>query len=369
MIPPARNCPPPIRWNPRERAVTLGVRGLLRDRSISSIELPFKSIAGETYRWSRGTDPSVYLQDGVTLSGSSLSGTSDATLRISNFSEEDEDTYFLFVGTPPEPVGSVVVYVDRDVPTILEEPANQEVCAGTSAVFRVLASNATSFVWRLNGNVLSNGPLSGGGGTASGATTNTLTISNVSAAAAGTLTCEIRATAEPNFTRMTTLAVSANAVPPVVQTQPSLITGPRAGTKYLHVAATGSNPDAVLAYQWHRNGIPLDDDGRIFGSKWHTLEIDNASSADQGVYDCLISQACAATMSEGLTLATCPGDFNGDNQVDDADFVLFATAYNVLDCTDPTMPAGCPADLNGDDFVDDSDFVTFAAAYNELICP
>jgi hypothetical protein len=33
------------------------------------------------------------------------------------------------------------------------------------------------------------------------------------------------------------------------------------------------------------------------------------------------------------------------------------------------MPAGCPADLNGDDFVDDSDFVVFAAAYNELLCP
>jgi hypothetical protein len=74
-------------------------------------------------------------------------------------------------------------------------------------------------------------------------------------------------------------------------------------------------------------------------------------------------------MSGGLTLVTCPGDFNSDNQVDDADFVLFANAYNVLDCTDPTMPAGCPADLNGDDLVDDADFVIFAAAYNDLLCP
>jgi len=66
---------------------------------------------------------------------------------------------------------------------------------------------------------------------------------------------------------------------------------------------------------------------------------------------------------------TCPGDLNNDGFVDDADFVIFASAYNILDCADPSMPAGCPADLNGDDFVDDADFVIFAAAYNALLCP
>jgi hypothetical protein len=65
----------------------------------------------------------------------------------------------------------------------------------------------------------------------------------------------------------------------------------------------------------------------------------------------------------------CLADLNGDFQVDDADFVFFAAAYNILSCTDPAMPAGCPADLNGDGSVDDSDFVLFAAAYNALVCP
>ena len=65
----------------------------------------------------------------------------------------------------------------------------------------------------------------------------------------------------------------------------------------------------------------------------------------------------------------CTGDLNGDTFVDDSDFVLFANAYNILDCADPAMPAGCPADLNADLFVDDSDFVLFASAYNDLICP
>ncbi|MBL8885443.1 MAG: DNRLRE domain-containing protein [Phycisphaerales bacterium] len=65
----------------------------------------------------------------------------------------------------------------------------------------------------------------------------------------------------------------------------------------------------------------------------------------------------------------CPADLNGDTYVDDSDFVIFAGSYNILDCTDPTMPPGCPGDLNGDGFVDDADFVDFASAYNTLICP
>ena len=63
----------------------------------------------------------------------------------------------------------------------------------------------------------------------------------------------------------------------------------------------------------------------------------------------------------------CPSDLNADDQVDDTDFVQFASAYNDLIC--PDLPAFCDADLNDDAVVDDSDFVIFASAYNDLICP
>jgi hypothetical protein len=55
--------------------------------------------------------------------------------------------------------------------------------------------------------------------------------------------------------------------------------------------------------------------------------------------------------------------------VDDADFVLFARAYELLSCDAGTMPFNCPADQNGDGFVDDTDFAAFAQAYDALICP
>lgn len=71
----------------------------------------------------------------------------------------------------------------------------------------------------------------------------------------------------------------------------------------------------------------------------------------------------------GPAVAACAGDLNNDGFVDDSDFVIFVNAYNILDCAEPSMPAGCPADLNSDGFVDDSDFVIFVGAYNELVCP
>ena len=67
--------------------------------------------------------------------------------------------------------------------------------------------------------------------------------------------------------------------------------------------------------------------------------------------------------------ASCPGDFNNDAIVDDADFVIFAAAYNIVDCLDPSMPSRCPADLNGDSIVDELDFLVFVVAYNAVNCP
>ncbi|HEX8877736.1 MAG TPA: hypothetical protein VF777_13380 [Phycisphaerales bacterium] len=68
-----------------------------------------------------------------------------------------------------------------------------------------------------------------------------------------------------------------------------------------------------------------------------------------------------------VQVASCSADLNGDDVVDDNDFVIFAGAYNDLLC--PTSPSPCNADLNNDTLVDDSDFVIFAGQYNDLLCP
>jgi serine protease len=62
----------------------------------------------------------------------------------------------------------------------------------------------------------------------------------------------------------------------------------------------------------------------------------------------------------------CPGDFNADDSVDDADFAEFAPAYDVLETPGGAYTSG---DLNGDSLVDDADFVIFAVMYDALLCP
>lgn len=80
---------------------------------------------------------------------------------------------------------------------------------------------------------------------------------------------------------------------------------------------------------------------------------------------CGISSCASVT----ITVRNCPADFNCDQVVEDADFVLFADSYQIFLCSDPLMPAGCPADISGDGLVDDTDFVLFADAYNQFLCP
>jgi len=76
--------------------------------------------------------------------------------------------------------------------------------------------------------------------------------------------------------------------------------------------------------------------------------------------------ACASVV---VTVRVCPADFNCDQTVDDSDFVVFATSYDVFDCGEGAMPQNCAADVNGDGFVDDTDFVLFATAYDAFECP
>jgi hypothetical protein len=92
------------------------------------------------------------------------------------------------------------------------------------------------------------------------------------------------------------------------------------------------------------------------------------ATSDQNLPGAILRPSLTLTVL-GTIQALCAGDLNNDLVVDDADFVIFADAYNLFDCSDVAMPAGCPSDLNSDLFVDDADFVLFAAAYEALLCP
>ncbi|MBS0188452.1 MAG: hypothetical protein JSS51_10305 [Planctomycetes bacterium] len=102
----------------------------------------------------------------------------------------------------------------------------------------------------------------------------------------------------------------------------------------------------------------------------------DALSTGASIYDYSSADAASGSRWGPLAIrlaftprAFCPWDLNNDGVVDDGDFPTFLNAYNILDCTDGSMPLGCPADFNFDRVVDDADFVIFLGAYNTLLCP
>lgn len=158
-------------------------------------------------------------------------------------------------------------------------------------------------------------------------------------------------------------------------------------TATLSISAGGSGP-FVYQWQWKESGtgapwrdvgvgINVDSDGHpCFVASDPTLaslSIDpqygpfTAAGTIQSVR-CVVAGVCGFVVSDVIPFSFCVSDFSCDGNVDDADFVVFATGYNILDCADPSMAAGCPADLNGDGLVDDADFVLFVHAYNNLGC-
>lgn len=138
------------------------------------------------------------------------------------------------------------------------------------------------------------------------------------------------------------------------------------GLATFSVVANGSG---TLSYQWRKGSTALENSGHFSNVNTPTLTISPATGVDAGAYNCIVTNSCGNSTSNDATLSVCAADFNCDASVDDADFVSFANAYDILVCDDLLMPAGCPADMNGDGKVDDVDFVLFVSAYDALICP
>ncbi|MBS0190152.1 MAG: transglutaminase domain-containing protein [Phycisphaerales bacterium] len=80
-------------------------------------------------------------------------------------------------------------------------------------------------------------------------------------------------------------------------------------------------------------------------------------------------QVPPSTAMVNVQIKSCAGDLNGDGLVDDSDFVIFESGYELYACDNPEMDSGCPADLNGDQVVDDVDFGIFVGSYVDYFCP
>ncbi|MFO0859755.1 MAG: matrixin family metalloprotease [Phycisphaerales bacterium] len=187
------------------------------------------------------------------------------------------------------------------------------------------------------------------------------TISGVLLSPAGTYYVKVYENDAPSQTQMYTLTISTPTAP--------TLTASDTLPNYVSLSWT-SIPNSTL-YTVKRNTINSEAGAATVGTSATNSFLDTGAPDNHTQFYFVYATQFGVSRLVGSDggFAKCSGDLNNDGVVTDADFVLFLAAYNILDCADPTMPAGCPSDLNRSGTVDDVDFSIFVGAYNDLVCP
>jgi mono/diheme cytochrome c family protein len=178
---------------------------------------------------------------------------------------------------------------DGALPLLTGEPQDTSVAVGGTAVFTVTAEGATRYQW-----------VRGTTDTISGATSPTLTLSNVSLAFDSTsYKCYVRNATGYVTTRAALLHVFNPAIPPVITMQPASASVPQGGTATFTVAASGAT-----SYQWIRGSSDT-----LSGAVTATLTLPGvAMSLDGTTYKCLVRNASGAVVSTAATLEVIQQD-------------------------------------------------------------
>lgn len=149
------------------------------------------------------------------------------------------------------------------------------ICEGGSLSMKVDAiGNELKYQWRHKGVNIT------------GQTTNTLILTNITAAQAGDYDVVVNGTCSNNLTSTKlSFKVLTN---PIITTQPTANTKILVGEGFeLSTNATGSN----VMYQWQKNGE------NIIGETTNKLKVTNAQLASSGKYKCLIDGSCGNQLS------------------------------------------------------------------------
>lgn len=135
-----------------------------------------------------------------------------------------------------------------------------------------------------------------------GATAASLTLSNVTAADAGSYTVTVW-NGGGSVTSDAAI-VGVNGTAPTVATQPQSATVTAGGTATLTVAATGTGP---LAFQWQKDGVDLP------GATTDTLTLTNTTAADDGTYRVIVTNSAGTIASADATITVNPAGPTGDH--------------------------------------------------------
>lgn len=172
-------------------------------------------------------------------------------------------------------------------PTISSQPQNTTATEGGNASFTVTAAGIPipTYQW------------SKGGTAIAGATTATLSLTNVKASDAGTYTVTVSNSAGSVTSNPATLTVNPAATAPTITTQPTSQTVTAGASATFSVVATGT---PTPTYQWSKAGTA------IAGATNASYSIASTSAADAGSYTVTVSNSAGSVTSNAATLTVNP---------------------------------------------------------------
>ncbi|MCP9757697.1 hypothetical protein EGI26_21240, partial [Lacihabitans sp. CCS-44] len=236
---------------------------------------PTISGAANSYQWKRGA--------------SNLSGETKSSFSINNVNGLAGGNYSVVITGTCNTItsGNYEVIVSQKA-SIGTNPTSVTKCAGENHTFTASAFGASRVEWVKNGSVISDG------GNISGATTQSLTITNIcSTCDAGTYALRAYGnggcSSESVITNTATLSI--NEPISITSSTPSL-SKCEGENVTLEVVATG----AITGYQWKKAGTP------ITGQTSASLTLSNITTADEAEYSVDILGPCGNQTKSGIIL-------------------------------------------------------------------
>jgi alpha-tubulin suppressor-like RCC1 family protein len=217
--------------------------------------------------------------------GTNLVGATNASLMLANITRSDAGLYSVVITTPRGTAASETATLTvLSPPLVLAQPQSQVVLAGSTAILSVQATGTEPLrhQWQFNGTNLP------------GATSASLTLTNLGPAAAGDYRVRVSNAYGAVTSAVATVTVN---LPPTLLAEPNSQRVLLGSNALFSVTASGTPP---LAFHWRFNGEAFE------APNSPNLLLTNVQSISAGSYSVEVSNAFGGVTSAGATLEVMP---------------------------------------------------------------
>lgn len=267
------------------------------------------------YRWYKRRTGDIFdrIYDGPQPgSAAIIAGANTNQIQLTNYRASASGDYRCTASTDPNfsaACGTVsgrvqTLTVVNTTSSIVSGPSDVQQCLGTDVTFVVSATNSPQYTWygptSTGGYVrLNNGVQAGTNTVVSGATTNTLRLSGITAADLGRYKCEVLNSCGFSAGGLATANLSTFDAPTIISQSPATMSGCIGSTVFLSVEATGSE----LTYQWTRNNVDLTESSTYSNVNSPTLQVAIGANFNTANFRCRITSTCSSVTSNAISLS------------------------------------------------------------------